>query len=295
MVTFADLKRTQGSLEKIQSETQSLQKKSFTKDERYWRLQTDKAGDGNAVIRFLPGPVKSVERIFSYGFKHGNQWYIENSPSTLELPDPMMELNSEDYNSGSEERKDLAKKRKRKLSYIANIYVVKHKARPEDEGKVFLFKFGQKIYDMLDNKMTPKEEDKEPMNPFCMFTGANFRLRQKKVFDFPNYDSSEFDYPAPLDKDESKMEAIFKMTYPVEAEVAPSNFKSYEALKKRMEAVGLIAAGKPAVGQERREAVENHKRSEPEDSPFRDIPEDVLASTGATDASDMGWFDELNK
>ena len=297
MVTFADLKRTQGSLEKIQQETQALQKKSFAKDERYWRLQTDKSGDGSAVIRFLPGPAKSVERLWSYGFKHGNQWYIENSPSTLGLPDPLMEMNSDLYNSGDEGLKKIAQSRKRKLSYIANIYVVKHKARPEDEGKVFLFKFGQKINDKLDAKMTPKEEDQAPMNPFDMFTGANFRLRQKKVADFPNYDDSEFDYPAPLDKDESKMEAIFNKTYPVEAEVAPNQFKSYNELKDRMEKVGIIAPSKSGVVEERREVVHDTRRVDAEDSPFRSVPDDVVAATGSTlaDADSMDWFDQLGK
>lgn len=235
------------------------QKNADYKDERYWRPVLDNNGTGGAIIRFLPGKMiegtdetepTSVRR-WSHGFKNKdtNLWYIENSRTTLgkDFKDPCTDYNSKLYKTEDEELIKQAKSQKRKLSYISNIYVVKHPARPDDEGKVFLYQYGQKIYDKVEFKVSPPEEDIEPVDVFDMWDGANFRLRVKKVENFPNYDDSSFDQAAPLFKDDpndAKAEAVYKSMYSLNAEIAPDKFKSYEELEKRLlEVLGLEKDG----------------------------------------------------
>ena len=248
--SFSALKRQRtSSLERLTKEINKLANKETTSsnDDRYWQPEVDKAGNGYAIIRFLPAPVNEElpwVRIFNHGFQGPGGWYIENSLTTLNQPDPVAEYNSKLWNSGNDKDKEIARKQKRRLNYIANIYVVKDPAHPENEGKVFLFKFGKKIFDKINEKMTPEFEDEKPVNPFDLWAGANFKLKIRKVEGYRNYDKSEFDEAAPLLDDDDDMEAIWKSEHSLAELVAPDKFKSYDELKKRLEKVLSESSGK---------------------------------------------------
>jgi len=216
-------------------------------DDRLWKLTVDKAGNGHAVIRFLPAP-KGEDipwvRIWDHGFQGPGGWYIENSLTTLGKKDPVSEYNSKLWNSGVESNKDVARKQKRRLSHYANILVVSDSANPENEGKTFLFKFGKKIFDKVNDSMNPEFDDETPVNPFDLWEGANFKLRARQVAGFRNYDKSEFDSPAALSEDDAEMEKIWNQEYSLQEFIEPKNFKSYEELSVRMTKVlGLVADG----------------------------------------------------
>ena len=209
-------------------------------DERLWKPEMDKTGNGYAVIRFLPAPDGEElpwAKLYSHAFQGPGGWYIENSLTTIGQKDPLGEYNRELWNSGRDEDKDTVRKQKRKLSYYANIYVVQDKANPQNEGKVFLYKFGKKIFDKIMEAMQPEFEDETPINPFDFWTGANFKLKLKKVAGYWNYDSSEFDRPSPLLDDDDALEQIWKQQYSLEAETAPDKFKTYEQLENRLNMV----------------------------------------------------------
>ena len=209
-------------------------------DERLWKPEMDKTGNGYAVIRFLPAPDGEElpwAKLYSHAFQGPGGWYIENSLTTIGQKDPLGEYNRELWNSGRDEDKDTVRKQKRKLSYYANIYVVQDKANPQNEGKVFLYKFGKKIFDKIMEAMQPEFEDETPINPFDFWTGANFKLKLKKVAGYWNYDSSEFDRPSPLLDDDDALEQIWKQQYSLEAETAADKFKTYEQLENRLNMV----------------------------------------------------------
>ena len=209
-------------------------------DERLWKPEMDKTGNGYAVIRFLPAPDGEElpwAKLYSHAFQGPGGWYIENSLTTIGGKDPLGEYNRELWNSGRDEDKDTVRKQKRKLSYYANIYVVQDKANPHNEGKVFLYKFGKKIFDKVMEAMQPEFEDETPINPFDFWTGANFKLKLKKVAGYWNYDSSEFDRVSPLLDDDDALEQIWKQEYSLEAETAPDKFKTYEQLENRLNMV----------------------------------------------------------
>jgi hypothetical protein len=241
--SFSALKRQRtSSLERLTKEINKLANKEqgSSSDDRYWQPEVDKAGNGYAIIRFLPAPVNEElpwVRIWNHGFQGPGGWYIENSLTTLNQPDPVAEMNSKLWNSGNDKDKEIARARKRRLSYIANIYVVKDPAHPDNEGKVFLFKFGKKIFDKINEKMNPEFEDEKPTNPFDLWAGANFKLKIRKVEGYRNYDKSEFEEPAPLLDDDDDMEAIWKGEHSLAELVAPDKFKSYDELKRRLEKV----------------------------------------------------------
>jgi len=206
-------------------------------DDRLWKLTVDKAGNGHAVIRFLPAP-KGEDlpwvRIWDHGFQGPGGWYIENSLTTLGKKDPVSEHNSKLWNSGIESNKDVARKQKRRLSHYANILVVSDSANPDNEGKTFLFKFGKKIFDKVNDSMNPEFDDETPVNPFDLWEGANFKLRARQVAGFRNYDKSEFDSPSALSEDDAEMEKIWNQEYSLQEFLEPKNFKSYEDLNTRM-------------------------------------------------------------
>ena len=209
-------------------------------DERYWKLECDKAQNGYAVIRFLPAPDSEdmpFVKMYSHAFQGKGGWYIENSLTTIGGKDPVSEFNSELWNNGTDAGKDQARKQKRKLTYIANIYVVKDPANPQNEGGVFLFKFGKKIFDKIMSAMQPEFEDEEAINPFDFWEGANFKLKAKNVAGYRNYDSSEFDRVKPLNDDDEVLEALWKKEYSLAELVASDQFKDYETLKKRLNVV----------------------------------------------------------
>ena len=239
---FAELKRQRNKdLQKLTQEVTKVatggEKKSY-EDKRFWRPAVDKAGNGFAVIRFLPpsnGEDLPWVQLWSHSFQGpGGRWYIENSLTTLNKKDPVSEHNSELWNSGSDADKDTARKQKRKLSYIANVYIVKDPANPQNEGEVRLFKFGKKIFDKLNDQMNPEFEDETPVNPFDLWEGSNFKLKIRKVEGYQNYDKSEFDSPNPLSEDEDDLERIWVAEYPLVEFVSPENFKTYDELKARL-------------------------------------------------------------
>jgi hypothetical protein len=244
--SFSQLKKS--SISNLDNLTQELNKlsegssaKTFGPDERLWKLTVDKAQNGHAVIRFLPaakGESLPWVRKFSHGIQGpGNKWFIEMCPTTLNLKCPVCEINTEAWNSGDEAGKDLARKRKRKLQYVSNIQVVTDPGNPDNEGKVFLFEYGKKIFDMVNDVMHPEFEDETPMNPFDFWEGANFRLRAKKVAGYRNYDKSEFETASPLLDDDAELEKVWESQHSLEELVAPDQFKSYDELKSRLDKV----------------------------------------------------------
>lgn len=208
-------------------------------DDRYWKLDADKnSGVGSAVIRFLPAPDGEdlpFVQIFKHSFKDQKtgKWYIENSLTTIGQQDYIAEENSRLWNSGIEENKKIASSRKRNKKFITNILVVKDSKHPENEGKVFLFELGPKIFGMLETAINPQFDDVEPIDPFCMLEGANFNLRCQKVSGQRNYDQSNFSRQSAISDDEAELERIYNSMHSLKAEIAEDKFKSYEKLKER--------------------------------------------------------------
>ena len=237
--------RNQNSLDKLLQQVQkddspTTEKKSYV-DERLWKPNVDKAGNGYAVIRFLPAP-KGEEmpwvRVWNHAFQGPTgQWYIENSLTTLNQKDPVSEYNTQLWNSGVESDKEIARKQKRKLSYYANIYVVEDRMNPENNGKVMLYKFGKKIFDKLMEAMQPEFPDEKPINPFDLWEGANFMLKIRKVDGYWNYDKSGFESISQLKSTDEELEAIYNAEHSLAEFNAPSSFKSYDELKTRLDAV----------------------------------------------------------
>mgnify|MGYP000323086497 CR=1 FL=1 len=239
-MSFQDLKK------KSSSNFQFLQKElekstsNANADDRFWKPEVDASGNGYAVIRFLPAPEGETvpwAKVYSHAFQGPGGWYIENSLTTLGEKDPVGEVNRQHWNDGTEEGKDTARKQKRKLSYYSNILVVKDPKHPENEGKVFLYKYGKKIHDKILAAMQPEFQDETPINVFDLWEGANFKLKIKKVAGYWNYDSSEFDSVNALSADDSELEATWKLEHSLEAFTAKDNFKSYADLEARLNLV----------------------------------------------------------
>ena len=248
---FSSMKKSSGGFDKLMKEVEKIatpQNQDNAKDDRFWQPEVDKAGNGYAVIRFLPpsaGEELPWVRIWNHGFQGpSGKWYIENSLTTLGKSDPVSELNTELWNSGIEANKDLVRKQKRRLTYVANIYVVKDPAHPENEGQVRLYKFGKKIFDKIKDVMQPQFEDEDPVNPFDFWKGANFKLKIRNVEGYRNYDKSEFDSATPLAEDD-QMESVWKKQHSLAEFVDHKNFKSYDELKAKLTMV-LSATGAAA-------------------------------------------------
>ena len=246
-MSFADLKKkSQSNLQFLQKE---LEKTVSNKqvDERFWKPEVDASGNGYAVIRFLPAPDGETvpwAKVYSHAFQGPGGWYIENSLTTLGDKDPVGEINRRLWNSGDDADKDTARRQKRKLSYYSNIQVIKDPKHPENEGKVFLYKYGKKIHDKILAAMQPEFQDETPINVFDLWEGANFKLKIKKVAGYWNYDSSEFDSVSALSADDSELEATWKLEHSLEAFTAKDNFKSYDDLEARLNLV--LGTGKRA-------------------------------------------------
>ena len=251
-MSFANLKKQSslGSLtEKLVKQVEKMSTTSSGADERLWKPEVDKTGNGFAVLRFLPAPDGEDlpwAKMYSHAFQGNGGWYIENSLTTIGGKDPLGEYNRELWSTGSETNKEIVRKQKRKLNYYSNIYVVKDPTNPSNEGKVFLFKYGKKIFDKIMEAMQPEFEDESPINPFDFWVGANFKLKIVKKDGYWNYDKSEFDRVSPLLDDDDAMEAIWKKEYSLTAITAPDQFKSYEELERRMNMVlGLSNTSSP--------------------------------------------------
>ena len=237
--SFAELKRARKSTyEKILEETNKLQNTGGrSDDDRFWKPEVDKAGNGYAVIRFLPAPQGEDlpwVRMFSHGFQGPGGWYIENSLTTLGKDDPVSEYNSSLWNRGDDAGKDQARKQKRRLNYVSNILIVKDPAHPEKEGQVYLYKYGKKIFDKLNDMMNPEFEDEDPVNPVDLWEGANLKLQIRNGEGYRNYDKSEFDAPTAIMDDDDKLEALWKSEHSLAEFLDLKNFKSYAELKTKL-------------------------------------------------------------
>ena len=250
-----DSLKSSGSLNKLldaaKGETAPQEKKSYV-DERLWKPELDKSGNGYAVIRFLPavnGEDLPWAKVWNHAFQGPTgQWYIENSLTTLNQKDPVSEHNTQLWNTGLESDKEIARKQKRKLQYFSNIYIVSDTKHPENEGKVFLFRYGKKIFDKVTAAMSPEFEDEKAINPFDFWEGANFKLKIRKVDGYWNYDKSEFEDTSKLFEDDSEADKVWQSQYSLAEYTAPSNFKSYDELKTRLDAVlsGTVKVGNVA-------------------------------------------------
>jgi hypothetical protein len=287
--------RNQNSLDKLlqqvqKDESPATEKKSYV-DERLWKPNVDKAGNGYAVIRFLPAPEGEElpwVRVWNHAFQGPTgQWYIENSLTTLNQKDPVSEYNTQLWNSGVESDKEIARKQKRKLKYYSNIYVVSDPSNPENEGKIFLYAYGKKIFDKLMEAMQPAFEDETPINPFDFWQGANFKLKIRKVDGYWNYDKSEFESASALKTSDEELESIYKGEYSLQEFMAPSNFKSYDELKSRLDAVltGSVVTGKTAA-----QMVEEEEVPAPT---FKSEPTPQPASVGDDEDDAMSYFEKL--
>ena len=227
--------------------TQSNNSNSY-EDERIWKCERDKSGNGYAVIRFLPpseGETTPWVRIFSHGFQGQGGWYIENSLTTFGDKDPVSEFNTSLWNNGTDSGKEQARKQKRRLNYYSNILVIEDPANPQNNGKVKLFKYGKKIFDKINDLMNPEFKDETPVNPFDLWGGANFKIKIRMVDGFVNYDKSEFDSPSQLG-DDSELETIWNSQHSLQELLDRDNFKSYDELKTKLDRVlGTIAVDTP--------------------------------------------------
>jgi hypothetical protein len=254
MTDFSTLKKQSmsGSLtDKLIKEVEKLNTSYSNSDEGYWKPTVDKAGNGTAVIRFLPAPQGEdlpFVKMYSHGFQGPGGWYIQNSLTTLNKPDPVSEYNSELWNSGVDSNKEIARKQKRKLTYVSNIYVVKDPGNPANEGKVFLFKYGKKIFDKLTAAAKPEFEDDVAIDPFDFWAGADFKMKIKQVAGYRNYDSSEFGRQSVLSGDDDMLEGLWKQQKSLKALIAPTEFKTYDELKTLLNNVLKI---KPASNRSR--------------------------------------------
>ena len=292
-MSLAALKK-QNSLDSLlgaaQKESAPQEKKSYV-DERLWKPVMDKSGNGYAVIRFLPAPEGEDmpwAKLWNHAFQGPTgQWYIENSLTTVGQNDPVSEYNSKLWNSGVESDKEIARKQKRKLQYYSNIYVVEDPANRDNEGKVFLYRYGKKIFDKIMEAMQPAFQDETPVNPFDFWEGANFKLKLRKVDGYWNYDKSEFADPSALFDNDEEIEALWKTEYSLADFTASSNFKSYDELKTRLDAV---LAGTVTVGKAE-DIMEDVPVAEPKvDTPPAPQPT-VLGDAGEDDA--MSYFEKL--
>ena len=275
-------------LNAVKEDSAPQDKKSY-KDDRLWKPVLDKSGNGYAVIRFLPaveGEDLPWAKIWSHAFQGPTgQWYIENSLTTISHKDPVSEHNTRLWNTGLESDKELARKQKRKLQYFSNIYVVSDAKHPENEGKVFLYRYGKKIFDKVMEAMQPAFEDEKAINPFDFWQGANFKLKVRKVDGFWNYDKSEFDAVSPLLKDDDAIEEIWKIQYPLAEHTAATNFKSYDELKTRLDAV---LSGTVSVGN-----VTDELKDEPFAAPKVDTKPVEAPSSKKDEEDTMAYFEKL--
>jgi hypothetical protein len=292
---FNDLKKKSKSgidelIKKMDDQTKA---KDGFKDDRLWRPEQDKSGNGFAIIRFLPtadGEDVPWAKVYNHAFQGPGGWYIENSLTTIGQKDPVGELNNQLWNSGLESDKDLARVRKRKLTYISNVYIVSDPSNPQNEGKVFLYKYGVKIYEKIQEAMKPEFNDEEPINPFDFWKGANFRIKIRKVGGFTNYDKSEFDSQSVLFDDDAKLEKIWKSEYPLLPFLDASNFKSYDELKTRMQEVlgGDVRATAPNAAKTAEDVAEEMVEKKPSLKSKKPVEQDVDDESDA-----LSYFQKL--
>ena len=292
---FESLKSSASNFDKITKALEASTEKPETsgnksnkyQDDRIWKPELDKTGNGYAVIRFLPatsGEEMPWQRVWSHAFQDKGGWYIENSLTTLNQKDPVSEENTRLWNTGVDSDKEIARKRKRKLSYYSNIYVVSDPKHPDNEGKVFLFKFGKKIFDKITEAMQPAFDDETPINPFDFWKGANFKLKIRKVDGYWNYDKSEFEGVSQIKESDEDIKNIWSKQYPLLPFVDPSNFKTYDELKEKLNRV--------IMGQRNTETVENVDL--PPQTTTTSVPSSSdVKSEPASDDDTLSYFSKL--
>ena len=289
MSSFANLKRNRSSLDKLTKAIEATSQPAEAgskEDTRFWQPEVDKAGNGMAIIRFLPAPAADGDdalpwvRVFSHGFQGPGGWLIDNCLTTLNEKCPVCDHNNTLWNSGIEANKDIARKQKRKLSYVANILVVSDPSNPQNEGQIKLYKFGKKIFDKITEAMNPEFADETPVNPFDMWEGANFKLKIRNVEGYRNYDKSEFaDKSALFDGDDDKLEDLWKKEHSLKEFTEKKQFKSYDQLKARLDKV-LGFEGTPAP------------KSKAADEPVS-LEEETPSFSGSEDDEDLDYFKSL--
>ena len=300
-MSFANLKSSRGSsIDKLVKAAEAVSTKTESKsgygDDRFWKPTRDKAGNGYAVIRLLPcqeGEDLPWVRYWDHGFKGPTGlWYIENSLTSIGQDDPVSESNGLLWNSGRDEDKNIARDRKRRLHYVSNILVVSDPSNPANEGKVFLYKFGKKIFDKIMESMQPAFEDEDPINPYDFWEGADFKLKIRQVAGFRNYDKSEFDKVSALfGGDDKKLEELYKKLHSLSEYTDPASYKSYAELRKKLyEVIGEVEV---AGNFDTDTAVEMNTTAEPKlDAPKASDPDEDVPMG---DDESIGYFAELAK
>tara|TARA_A100001011_G_scaffold399413_1_gene507937 strand:- start:126 stop:1013 length:888 start_codon:yes stop_codon:yes gene_type:complete len=290
-MSFANLKKNRDQISKLLQAAEavggSTEKKSY-EDNRFWKPTVDKVGNGYSVIRFLPaaeGNDLPWVRYWDHGFKGPTGlWYIERSLTSIGQQDPVGELNSKLWNSGVDADKEIARDRKRRLHYVSNVMVISDPSNPENEGKVFLYQFGKKIFDKIMDLMQPTFADEKPVNPFDFWEGADFKLKIRQVEGYRNYDKSEFSQPAPVSEDDTKLEALYNSLYNLGEYNDPKNYKTYDELRLKLGKVlgEEVNAGAPTIKEE-------VSVNEPEMAP----PVKAEQMTDADDQDTLAYFSKL--
>ena len=286
-IDFSKLKESSSNLEKLTKAVEKLNSADSHSDkDNYWKPEVDKAGNGMATFRFLPAPPQDGDeglpwvKVFSHGFQGPGGWLIDNCLTTKGQQCPVCEHNNRLWNSGIEANKEIVRKQKRKLNYIANVYIISDPKHPENEGQIKLFKFGKKIFDKINEAMNPAFADEVAINPFDMWKGANFKLKIRKVDGYQNYDKSEFESPSALFDDDDKLEKIWEQEHSLQELVADKEFKAYDDLKARLDKVlGATDVPKTTVEQARAKIPSLPARAEHDDI--------------STDDDDMAYFSKL--
>ena len=306
-MSFAQLKSNRTDLSKLveaaqgQNGVQDNQRPA--QDERLWQPTRDKAGNGFAVIRFLPGQADAPTpwvRYWDHAFKGpSGQWYIEKSLTSLGKADPLSELNSKMWNSGVESDKTIVRQRKRNLRYVSNVLIVSDPANPANEGQVKLYRFGKKIFDKINDAMVPQFPDEKPVNPFDMWEGADFTIKIRKVDGYPNYDASSFKSPSSLSDDESALEAIYDKQYDLSEFTDPKNYKTYDELRSRLALVLGESAPrtvKQEISLDDEIPYDNFKAAEPVSKPpSAPAPSPATAENDIEEDDTMSYFANLAK
>ena len=295
-MSFADLKAKAMKLDSLvgaaQQDGGKKEKASYI-DERMWKPTRDKSGNGYAVIRFLPA-VEGDDLPWAKYWDHffqgpSGQWYVEKSLTTIGKDDPVSEMNSKLWNSGIDSDKEIARKRKRRLHYVSNVYIVEDPANPENEGKVFLYEYGKKIFDKIMDAMQPQFQDETPMNPFELWKGGNFKIKIAKVEGFVNYDRSSFTSPVPLSDDDAKLESVYNQEFSLKEFTDPSSYKSYDELKLRLTRVlgeeGAVTSSAESMQLEDAVEVHPHLNNVVEEKP--------VPSLSSSQSDTMSYFEKL--
>ena len=297
-MSFANLKRNRDNISKLIKAAESTggggEKKSYA-DDRMWKPTVDQAGNGYAILRFLPareGAELPWARYWDHGFKGPTgQWYIEKSLTSIGQNDPVGELNSRLWNTGIEEDKETARRQKRRLHYVSNIFVVSDPGNPENEGKVFMYQFGKKIHDKIMDQMQPEFADEKPVNPFDMWEGANFKLKIRNVEGYRNYDKSEFAKQTQLlDGDDAKLESVYDQMYDLSEFTDPANYKTYDELKTKLSSILGEVAGMGAATM-----AQTAQMNEPVEAPAPQRIEPVTAENIKVEDDDdtLSYFAKL--